>query len=68
MPLPSHNINVHINLNDSFLNMFANIILILYFIYITIKYILEKLDIDPLQLLDGLVHKIVNHDDEKKLA
>jgi len=56
---------LNINFNDNMLNTSANILIVGYFIYITGKYVIDKFEINVVELIHKITHKIVNESPEE---
>lgn len=54
---------LNINFNDTMLNTSANLLIVGYFIYMTGKYIVDKFDINVIDVIHKITHKIVNEDE-----
>jgi hypothetical protein len=60
-------VNVNLNFNDSIVNTSANVLIIGYFVYLTGKYIIDKFEIDVVDLIHKITNKIVNDPPEEPL-
>jgi hypothetical protein len=58
--MAGHGVTLNVNFNDSMLNMSANILVVGYFVFMAGKYIVDKFEINVIELIHKITSKIVN--------